>query len=460
MNYDLVILGGGPGGYVAAIRASQLGLKTALVEKDSLGGVCLNWGCIPTKALLKNARVLQDIKKASFFGIQGIDPEQVQPDWPVMLQRKDKIVKQLTGGVSHLLKKYGVTVYHERGTFLDHHTLQAGDEKLTAGKFIIATGARPKQPDLPGLQEGLQSGFVITGKEVLTQAELPSRMAILGGGVIAVEYATLFNALGVEVTLIQRSSQILRGIESDMSKFLTRHLKDHGVTIKTDARINAVEESSVRYGHNGSEETLPCDRVLLALGMQPNLDSLQALPLNLEKGHLATNDRMETSEPHIYAIGDVNGRYQLAHVASAEGMVAAENAAGGDALMDYHIVPFCIYSFPEIASVGLTAEEAKNQGFDVKETRFPLSANGKALAEGESIGFIKVVADQQYGEILGTHIIAAHATDMISEAVISMQLEGTAHDVAKAIHPHPTLSETVMEAALALTDKPIHGTIK
>jgi dihydrolipoamide dehydrogenase len=285
-------------------------------------------------------------------------------------------------------------------------------------------------------------------------------MVILGGGVIAVEYATLFNALGVEVTLIQRSGRILREIERDMGKLLTRHLKDHGVSIKTETQIRAVGEGNIRYESNGAEETLACDRVLLALGMQANLEAFESLHLRMEKGHLATNDRMETSEPHIYAIGDVNGRYQLAHVASAEGLVAAENAAGGDAIMDYHIVPSCIYSFPEIASVGLTAEEAKDQGFDVKESTFKLSSNGKALAEGESIGFIKVVADQQYGEILGTHIIAAHATDMISEAVISMQLEGTAHDVAKAIHPHPTLSEVVMEAALALTDKPIHGTVK
>jgi len=460
VNYDLVILGGGPGGYVAAIRASQLGLKTALVEKEELGGVCLNWGCIPTKALLKNARVFQDIKKASFFGIEGINQEKVRPDWPVMLQRKDRIVRQLTTGVSHLLEKNGVTVYHEKGFFQDPHTLQVGNDQLTAPRFIIATGAHPKHPDIPGLAEGLERGFVLTSKEVMSQDTLPSKMVILGGGVIAVEYATLFNALGVEITMIQRSGKLLREVESEMGALLTKHLKDHGVVIKTDAQINAVEKETIRYTHNGTEETLACDKVLLALGMQANLDSFETLGLTLHKDFVETNERMETSLPHVYAIGDVNGKYQLAHVASAEGIVAAENAAGNNTIMEYRIVPNCIYSFPEIASVGLTAEEAKEQGFDVKESKFKLSANGKALAEGESMGFIKVIAEQQYGEILGTHIIAAHATDMISEAVMSMQLESTVYDVAKAIHPHPTLSETVMEAALALTDKPIHGTVK
>jgi dihydrolipoamide dehydrogenase len=457
LNYDIVILGGGPGGYVAAIRCSQLGLKTALIEKETLGGVCLNWGCIPTKALLKNAKVLQDMKRASFYGIKGVDIDNLQPDWHVMLQRKDRIVRQLTNGVSQLLQRNDVTVYHDNGFFIDKNTLLVGEEKLTAPMYIIATGARPQKPNIPGLEDGVERGFVITSKEVLTLPELPSHLVILGGGVIAVEYAALFNALGIRVTMIQRSGNILRDIESEMSALLARHLKDHGVTIQTNAQITEIGEGIVRYKHNGTEEIIKCDRVLLSLGMQSNLESLEALHLKTDNGNLATNEKMETSEPHIYAIGDVNGKYRLAHVASAEGLVAAENAAGGDTKLDYRIVPFCIYSYPEIASVGLTAEEAISQGFDVKESKFPLSANGKALAEGESIGFIKVVAEKKYGEILGTHIIAAHATDMISEAVISMQLEGTAYDVAKAIHPHPTLSEIVMEAALSITDQPIHG---
>lgn len=456
MKYNVIVLGGGPGGYVAAIKAAQLGGRVALIEKESLGGVCLNWGCIPTKALLKNARVYNDILEGSDFGIEGIEKDKLRINWQRMLERKNQVVKRLVMGVQGLMQKNKVDIYNGFGSFRDEGSIEVNGEIIYGEKFIIATGASPMLPEIPGITEAVKSGYALTSKEILDIPSLPKSLLILGGGVIAVEFATLFNTLGVEVTMLQRSDRILSNVEKEMAQSLSRHLKKQGVKIITNVSIKAFNHNEVLAVKDNKEVSYRADKILVSLGNKPNMSGLEALPLELDARGIKTAENMSTNIKHIYAIGDVNGKYTLAHVASAEGIVAATNCMGGNEVLNYQIVPSCIYSFPEIASVGLTEEEAKAEGYSVVVSRFPLSANGKALAEGESLGFIKIIADEKYGEILGTHIMAAHATDMISEAIISMQLEGTAHDVAKAIHPHPTLSEIVMEAAHGLVGMPIH----
>lgn len=454
--YDVIVVGGGPGGYVAAIKAAQLGMKAALVEKDEIGGVCLNWGCIPTKALLKNARVYQEILKGDFFGIEGIEKNNLKINWEQMGNRKDMVVKRLVNGVKGLLKKNGVDVFMGTGIFKDKETIVVGDKILKTKHLIIATGSRPSIPNIEGLYLSMEKGIAITSKGALQLNAVPKRMVILGGGVISVEFATLFNALGTKVTLLQRSSRILKDTDEELALALQKHLIDQGVQIITNCQLKKVEEDKVICQVDGKEVNYSGEKILVSLGRQPNVEGMESLGIVYDKKGIKVDAYLETNVPNVYAIGDVNGKYQLAHLASAEGITAVENIAGKKSSINYKLVPSCIYSFPELAAVGMTEAEAKEEGYDVVVSKFPLSANGKALAEGESIGFVKIIAEKQYGEILGVHIMAVHATDMISEAVVSMEMEGTVHDVAKAIHPHPTLSEIVMEAAHGAINKPIH----
>ncbi|MEW9122681.1 MAG: dihydrolipoyl dehydrogenase [Thermotaleaceae bacterium] len=456
MNYDIIILGAGPGGYVAAIKAAQMGSRVALVEKEDIGGVCLNWGCIPTKALLKSARVYQEVQRSDFFGIDGIDKGKLKINWSQMNARKDMVVQRLVKGVENLLKKNGVEVYQGIGKVLDKHRVMVNGETLIGKNLIIATGSRPAIPPIEGMDEAVKVGAVITSKEALQLKAVPKELVILGGGVIAVEFATLFNALGTKVTLIQRSPRILTGTEEELAEALQRHLIDKGVEILTNSQILSIQGKTVKLQVHGKEMLRKGDYILISLGRKPNIEGLEGLGLAIDKNGIQVNEKLETNIPGIYAIGDVNGKYQLAHLASAEGITAVENIFGRENKINYDIVPSCIYSFPEIASVGLTEKAAREKGYDITVSKFPLSANGKALAEGESMGFIKIIAEKQYGEIIGVHIMAVHATDMIAEAIVSMQMEGTVYDVAQAIHPHPTLSEIMMEAAHGAIDKPIH----
>ena len=456
MIYDVMILGAGPGGYVAAIKAAQMGGRVALIEKEDIGGVCLNWGCIPTKALLKSARLYEEVKKSDFFGIDGIEKDKIHVNWEQMNIRKDGVVKQLVKGVTNLLKRNGVEVFQGVGKIQDKNTVIVGGQILKGKNLIIATGSRAIMPAIDGMEQAVKAGIAITSKETLALKTLPPKIIILGGGVIAVEFATLFNALGSKVVLVQRSSRILTNTDEELAEGLQRHLMDKGIDIVTDSQIKRIQGKSVVLEVAGKEKIYYGDKILVSLGRKPNTEGLEVLGLKMDKNGISINEKLETSVPGVYAIGDVNGKYQLAHLASAEGITAAENIFGQESKINYDIVPSCIYSFPEIAAVGLTEKVAREQGYDVTVSKFPLSANGKALAEGESIGFVKIVAEKKYGVILGVHIMAVHATDMISEAIVSMQMEGTVYDVAQAIHPHPTLSEVMMEAAHGAIHKPIH----
>lgn len=456
-KYDLIVLGGGPGGYVAAIKAAQLGGKVALVEKDKLGGVCLNWGCIPTKTLLKTAKLYKDIQKAESYGIVGIDKSEISVDWQLLLKRKDKIVNQLVSGIYMLFKKNKIDLYEGKGTILNKNQIRVNGETIRGDNLIIAIGAGDSMPPIAGLEDAMKSGKVINSKGALELEEIPKDLIIIGGGVISIEFATLFNALGSNVTIIQRSDRILSAVEPEMATSLEKHLKREGIKILTSTKIESITEEEVEIKHKGESKIFKGDKYLVSLGVKADLKEMSNLNLEVDsKGFIKTNEKMETSIKGVYAIGDLNGKYALAHVASAEGIVAAENIMGVESKLNYNIVPSAVYTFPELASVGMTEEEARSKGHDITVSKFPLAANGKALAEGETLGFAKIISDNQYGEILGTHIMAPNATDMISEAVVAMQLEGTVYDIAKAIHPHPTLSEIMAEAAFGAIDKPIH----
>lgn len=455
MDYDVIILGGGPGGYVAAIKAAQSGLKTALVEARNIGGICLNEGCIPTKTLLRTAKLFSDIQDAARYGIL-LDPTGPRIDWPALMARKDSVVSQLVGGVRQLLKHNGVDVVNGFGTALDPHTVQVGERKLTGRHLIVATGSSPAMPDMPGLAQAREMGIVIDSSDILVLPKLPQRLIILGGGVIAVEFATLFSGLGTEVVMVQRSPEILKGLDADVRKTLQRHLVKTGVKLHHSTAVKSINGHTVTLETPAGTLVETADHILVSTGRTANMKGIEALGLKTAKGFVETDSRLRTNVPGVYAIGDINGKFMLAHVASAEGLAAIDNILGKETEINYDRVPSCIYSFPEVGAAGLTEEEARSRGHDVIISQFPLSANGKALAEGESLGFVKIVADSQYGEVLGIHIVASHATDMIAEAVAVLELEGTVHDLARTVHPHPTLSEIVMEAAHGAVDKPIH----
>ena len=455
-QYDVVVLGGGPGGHVAAIKASQFGMKTALIEKNAVGGVCLNWGCIPTKTLLKSAKIYHYIKNASLFGIDIAD-EKVSINWPNMIKRKNNVVKKLTGGVKVLLDKNGVDTYIGEGIVIDKNTLEVKGEKINAKNLIIATGARPFIPPIKGIEEAKKAGVVLTSKEILDLDKLPKKLVIIGGGVIGVEFASLFNELSCEVTIIEKAPDILLNVDPDIRKIMLKKLNKSGIKIYTESDVTEINSNNLAVKINNKTENFTFDKVLISIGMRPNLESITSLGLALDKGAIKTSESLETSVKGVYAIGDVNGKYMLAHVASHEGIVAVENIFGKQTKINYARIPSGIYTAPEIAFVGLNELQAKEQGFDIKVGSFPLAANGKALAEAESDGIIKIISDKKYGEILGVHILSPNATDMIAELVVTMNLEGTIYDVAGSIHPHPTFSEAIMEASLSAIDKAIHA---
>jgi dihydrolipoamide dehydrogenase len=471
-NYDLVVLGAGPGGYVAAIRAAQLGMKTAVVEKEKVGGVCLHKGCIPSKSLLRSAELYHEMRKSEEYGIRVGD---VRLEMNLVQARKNRVKDQLQKGIKHLLKKNGVTVVKGTGRILGPSifspmpgtiSVEKADESeaqmLVPEHVIIATGSRPRS--LPGLE--VDGEHVMFSDHALEMESLPQSMVIVGGGVIGVEWASMLNDFGVEVTVVEFADRILPFEDPDVSKEMTRLLKKRKVRILTGSRVLPesvqVEEGRVvlQVDKGGEKIPLEAERMLVSVGRQPNTEDigLQNTSIQLEKGLIRVNPFMQTAESHIYAIGDVIGGYQLAHVASHEGILAVEHMAGNHPQpLEPTQVPRCTYSRPEVGSIGWSEEEAKEKGYDVKVGKFPFRGVGKSLVFGESDGFIKLVADKKTEDILGVHIIGPHATDLISEAGLAKVLDATPWEITQVIHPHPTLSEAYGEVSMAFEGLPIHS---
>ncbi|MGD6834816.1 dihydrolipoyl dehydrogenase [Sutcliffiella halmapala] len=471
-EYDLVILGGGTGGYVAAIRASQLGLKTAVVEKKKIGGTCLHAGCIPSKALLRSAEVFAQTKNSEEFGVIS---GEVKLDFFKVQERKQKIIDQLHGGVQHLMKQGKIDVFYGTGRILGPSIFspmpgtisvefENGDENemLIPKNVIVATGSRPRS--LPGLEiDGTQ---VMTSDEALSLEELPKSIIIVGGGVIGIEWASMLDDFGVEVTVLEYADRVLPTEDKEVSKEMQRLLKKRGIKVVTSAKVlpetleKAADSVTIKAEHKGEEKSFTAEKMLVSVGRQANVEGigLENTDIQVEKGFIKTNDMFQTKESHIYAIGDVIGGLQLAHVASHEGIVAVEHIANENpAPIDYSMISKCVYSSPEVASVGYTEEEAKEKGFEVKTGKFSFRAIGKALVYGESDGFVKLVVNKENDDILGVHMIGPHVTDMISEAGLARVLDATPWEIGHTIHPHPSLSEAIGEAALAVDGKAIHS---
>tara|TARA_B100000579_G_scaffold73258_1_gene56177 strand:+ start:6593 stop:7981 length:1389 start_codon:yes stop_codon:yes gene_type:complete len=461
MNFDIIIIGSGPGGYVAAIRASQLGFKTAIVEKESLGGICLNWGCIPTKALLKSAQVFEYIQHASDFGISIND---YKLNFTDVINRSRDTAANMSKGINFLMKKNKITVINGFAKLDSNKTVKVidGNKKETsysAKHIIISTGARSRQ--LPNLK---QNGKNIIGyREALSLNTLPKSMIIVGSGAIGVEFAYFYNAMGSEVTLVEYLPEIVPNEDIDVSKELEKNLKKKGVKILTESSIDKIEEKNkgitATIKTKKGESKLNADIILSAVGITPNIENigLEGLKIATEGRKIIVDSYYQTNIPGYYAIGDVIPGPALAHVASAEGIICIEKIAGQNPEpIDYHNIPGCTYCSPEIASVGLTEAKAKEKGYELKIGKFPFSASGKASAAGHKEGFVKIIYDAKYGELLGAHMIGYNVTEMIAEIVAAKKLETTAHEILKSVHPHPTMSEAVMEATADAYGEVIH----
>ncbi|MEI6385163.1 MAG: dihydrolipoyl dehydrogenase [Spirochaetota bacterium] len=456
-NFDLAVIGGGPGGYVAAIRASQLGLKVVVVEEREMGGTCLNRGCIPTKVLLRSAEVFQEFGRCSEYGISA---SAVEFDYSRINQRKASIVKRLRTGVESLVRGNGGTIIPGKARLIDRHTVEVAGTRNTiikAEKLIIATGSRPSKPSIPGMD----GSRVLDSDQVLELKECPSGVVIIGGGVIGIEFATLFNLLGKKVAIIEMMESLIPGFDGEISGLLKASLESKGVRICTGSMVTGIESGAsavCSFVIEGQRQSAEGEIAIVATGRKPNTESLglDALGVTLDRGYIKVNERMQTSIEGIYAIGDVTGVFPLAHVASAQGIVAAENAAGMDHAMDYSVIPSCIYSNPEIATVGLTEEKARKTNKDVGIGRFPVSTNGKSMILGEKEGLAKIITDSKTGEILGAHIMGPRATELIGELCVAMRLEATTKELSETIHPHPTVSEIIMEASMASEGRCVH----
>jgi len=455
-TYDVIILGSGPGGYVTAIRASQLGLKTAVVEKESLGGVCLNWGCIPTKALIKSAQVFEYLNHASDYGLSVTGADK---DFTAVVKRSRDVASGMSKGVQFLMKKNNIDVIEGFGKLKPNKQVEVDGKLYSAKNIIIATGARSRElPNLP------QDGKKIIGyRQAMTLESQPKSMIVVGSGAIGIEFAYFYNAMGTKVTVVEYMPRIVPIEDEDISKQLERTFKKNGVNIMTSSEVISVNTSGkgvkATVKTKSGEEVLEADIVLSAVGIKTNIENigLEDVGIAVDKDKILVNDFYQTNMPGYYAIGDVTKGPALAHVASAEGILCVEKIAGHDVEpIDYDNIPGCTYCSPEIASVGLTEAQAKEQGYDIKVGKFPFSASGKASASGTKDGFVKVIFDAKYGEWLGCHMIGAGVTDMIAEAVLGRKLETTGHDVLKTIHPHPTMSEAVMEAVADAYGEVIH----
>lgn len=455
-KYDVIVLGSGPGGYVTAIRASQLGLKTAIVEKESLGGVCLNWGCIPTKALLKSAQVFDYLKHADSY---GLTVKEFDKDFGKVIERSRGVADGMSKGVQFLLKKNKIDVINGFGKIKPGKKIDVDGKEYSADHIIIATGARSRE--LPNLK---QDGKKVIGyREAMTLKTQPKSMIVVGSGAIGVEFAHFYNSMGTEVTIVEFLPNLVPLEDEDVSKQFERSFKKAGIKVMTNSSVEKLDTSgklvkAIVKTAKG-EETLEAEIVLSAVGIASNLENigLEEVGIVTDKGKIMVNGWYQTNIPGYYAIGDVVPGPALAHVASAEGITCVEKIAGHNVEpIDYGNIPGCTYASPEIASVGMTEKQAKEAGYELKVGKFPFSASGKASASGEKDGFVKVIFDAKYGEWLGCHMIGAGVTDMIAEAVLGRKLETTGYEVLKTIHPHPTMSEAVMEAVADAYGEVIH----
>ena len=462
MNYDIIIIGSGPGGYVAAIRASQLGMKVGVIEKAELGGVCLNWGCIPTKSLLKSAQVFDYIKHAENYGItiEG----SAKPDFKKVVERSRQVAEGMSNGIQYLFKKNKIDVIEGFGKLKKKNVVEVTNSDGTKTEYasnhiILATGARSKE--LPNIK---QDGKKIIGyREALTLRNLPQSMVIIGSGAIGSEFANFFALMGTEVTLVEFLPNVVPLEDEEISKQLARSFKKLGIKVMLESTVESVDTTGkkckVKIKGKKGEEVVETDIVLSAVGITSNIEDigLEELNIKIENDKIKVDEFYRTNVDGIYAIGDIIQTYALAHVASAEGIVCVEKIAGlNPEAIDYKNIPACTYTNPEVASVGLTEKGAKEAGYDIKIGKFPFTASGKASAAGQKDGFVKLIFDAKYGELLGAHLIGSNVTEMIAEMVVSKKLETTGHEIIKSIHPHPTISEAIMEAAAAAYGEVIH----
>ena len=459
-EYDVIVLGSGPGGYVTAIRASQLGFKTAIVEKESLGGVCLNWGCIPTKALLKSAQVFEYLKHADDY---GLIIKEYDKNFDAVINRSRNVAKGMSKGVQFLMKKNKIDIIEGHGKILPGKKVSVTKNKETTEykghNIIIATGARSRE-----IQSLPQDGKKIIGyREAMTLSKQPKKLVVVGSGAIGIEFAHFYNAMGTDVTIVEYLDRIVPVEDEEISKQLERSFTNSGINILTGAEVKSVDTKGkgikVTLKTNKGEEIITADTILSAVGIKTNIENigLEEVGIATDQDKILVNDFYQTNIPGYYAIGDVTKGQALAHVASAEGILCVEKIAGHSVEpLDYGNIPGCTYCSPEVASVGLTESQAKEKGFEIKVGKFPFTASGKAQAGGNSEGFVKVIFDSKYGEWLGCHMIGAGVTDMIAEAVLGRKLETTGSEVLKTVHPHPTMSEAVMEAVADAYDEVIH----
>lgn len=454
-DYDVAVIGAGPGGYAAAIKAAQLGKKTCIIEKEHVGGTCLNEGCIPTKTMIKTVKLLREMREASAFAIEGFSPDQLTVSMPKLQERKQAVVNQLAGGIKGLLRGNKVELISGEGRFADAHTLQAGGRRISAEYIIIATGSKTIIPSFISI-EG--NNKLLTSAEALNLDHIPKRTVIVGGGVIGVEFAYVLGQLGSAVTVLELLDHIIPMADQEVSALAQKRLEKEGINFCLGAKVLRIKDNTVFYELGGKEQQVSADAVLMAVGRAPNAEGLGAetLGLRFERNAVWVDENLRTNVENIFAIGDVNGKVMLAHTASHEGLAAVSAINGRALTLNYERIPSCVYLEPEIASVGLTEAQAREGYENVKVGKFPMIANGKSLVEGDSSGLFKVIVDGKYGEILGAHLYGKHVTDMIGEIALAMEGEVTAEELFHTIHPHPTVSEGLPEAFMAAMGRAIH----
>ena len=457
-DFDVVVVGAGPGGYVAAIRAAQLGLNTAIIEKESVGGVCLNWGCIPSKSLLRNAEVLNLVNNADEFGIAF---DNLTYDFSKAINRSREVVGKLTSGVQYLVNKNGVTLIEGSAKFVAAHELEIVEtnQTITSENIIIATGARQRHIESMPIDHEI----VINSRDALSMTEVPKDIAIIGAGATGAEFAHIYKSYGANVTMVEMLDRIIPNEDHEISEILTKSFQTRGINIRTGVSVSSIEiqdkTAVIKILENAAEEVISADKVLVAVGVQANTDGigLEDVGVTTENGFVSVSDNMETNVTGVYAIGDVTGKMLLAHVASAQAVTAVEYIAGlNPAPLDYRLMPKAIYCEPQVASFGITEDQATNEGVEFQIGKFPFSASGKAIALGHTEGLVKLITDPEIGEILGAHMIGSEVTELLAELSMTKLLEGTTTELGWLIHPHPTISETLKEAALDSTSEAIH----